>query len=164
MSKTSRRRRKSAAGHSPTAKSLGRVEGYSRTRRDHQSEQAEDYVELIAALIKERGEARAVDMARSLGVTHVTVTKTLGRLQKSGLIKTEPYRAVFLTSRGRNLAAKARSRHKIVLDFLLAVGVPASSATLDAEGIEHHVSPRTLGALKQLTEKIKPPRVGKKLK
>jgi DtxR family manganese transport transcriptional regulator len=32
------------------------------------------------------------------------------------------------------------------VDLLLAVGVPAESAELDAEGIEHHVSDITLAA------------------
>lgn len=130
--------------------------GFSRTRRDHQREQAEDYVELIAALISERGEARAVDMARALGVSHVTVSRTLTRLQKAGWIRTEPYRAVFLTPAGEDLAHKARSRHNVVLDFLVAAGVSPETAVLDAEGIEHHVSPETLEALKSLTRRIGP--------
>ena len=135
---------------------LGRPDGFSRTRKDHKLEQAEDYVELIAVLTAERGEARAVDMARRLGVTHVTVTRTLARLQKAGLIKTEPYRAIFLTPGGKNLAAKAHLRHKIVLDFLVAAGVPAATAVLDAEGIEHHVSPETLNVLAEMTARLKP--------
>lgn len=125
--------------------------GFSRTRRDHRRERAEDYVELIALLIRERGEARTVDMARRLGVSHVTVGRTLTRLAKEGLIRTEPYRAIHLTPAGGELAERARSRHQIVLDFLVAAGVPGPTAELDAEGIEHHVSPETIEALQRLT-------------
>jgi len=132
--------------------------GFSRTRRDHQRELAEDYVELIDALIEEKGEARAVDLARCLGVSHVTVVRTLERLQRDGWITTEPYRAVFLTDAGRELAGRTRARHETVLRFLLAVGVPPTTALLDAEGIEHHVSPQTLEALRRLTEKLSPGR------
>ncbi len=144
------RTRRSRASETPAR----RENGFTRTREDHQLEQAEDYVELIASLTAETGEARAVDMARRLGVTHVTVTKTLGRLQKAGLIKTEPYRAVFLTESGSALAAKAKARHRIVLDFLVAAGVSPKSAALDAEGIEHHVSPETLAVLAEWTRKM----------
>lgn len=145
---------KPRAGRESLGKSLPQANGFSRTRRDHQREQAEDYVELIAALIRERGEARAVDMARALGVSHVTVSRTLTRLQKAGWIRTEPYRAVFLTDAGEELAQKARSRHRVVIDFLIAAGVSPHTAELDAEGIEHHVSPETLEALQGLTKRI----------
>ena len=157
MPPVKKRTRIAGSGKQKPAKSLGAADGFSRTRRDHQLEQAEDYVELIAALIHERGEARAVDMARRLGVSHVTVARTLSRLQKAGLIKTEPYRAVFLTGDGESLATKAHSRHQIVLDFLIAAGVSHSTAVLDAEGIEHHVSPETLEILKKLTGEMKAP-------
>ena len=85
----------------------------------------------------------------------MTVSRTLSRLKKAGWIRTEPYRAVFLTGEGERLASESRERHQIVLDFLVAAGVPDQIAGLDAEGIEHHVSPDTLKALKTLTERIR---------
>jgi DtxR family manganese transport transcriptional regulator len=152
MAKTKKAGQRARRKHE--TKPMHQANGFSRTRRDHQREQAEDYVELIQSLIRERGEARAVDMARALGVSHVTVSRTLTRLQKAGWIRTEPYRAVFLTEAGEDLAHKARSRHSVVIDFLIAAGVSPQTAVLDAEGIEHHVSPETLEALQGLTKKI----------
>lgn len=116
------------------------------TRRAHSLERAEDYVETIAELIEQQGEARAVDIARVLGVTHVTVIRTVQRLQREGFVKTLPYRSIFLTEEGSSLAEKARDRHQKVLAFLIALGVPPETAEIDAEGIEHHVSPATLEA------------------
>lgn len=121
-----------------------------RTREEHSEETAEDYVELIAALITETGEARAIDMARRLGVTHVTVGRTVQRLQRDGFVTTQPYRSIFLTEAGRKLAEKARRRHQTVVDFLRSIGVPESVAQSDAEGIEHHVSAETLAAFRKL--------------
>jgi DtxR family manganese transport transcriptional regulator len=106
----------------------------------------EDYVELISDLHAATGEARATDIARRLGVSHATVIKTIGRLKREGLAVAKPYRGVFLTASGETLANRVRSRHRVVVDLLLAVGVPAESAELDAEGIEHHVSDTTLAA------------------
>ncbi|MCA9255404.1 MAG: manganese-binding transcriptional regulator MntR [Phycisphaerales bacterium] len=123
--------------------------GHQRTRSDHASEIAEDYVELIDDLITESGEARAVELARRLGVTQVTVTKTIERLKREGLVTSEPYRSIFLTTKGSKLAGQVRERHKIVLEFLRSLGVPAKDAELDAEGIEHHISPATLAAMRR---------------
>jgi DtxR family manganese transport transcriptional regulator len=124
------------------------AENLSQTRREHANEIAEDYVEAIADLVAETGEARVVDLAKRLGVTHVTVNRTIARLQKAGFVTSQPYRAIFLTGNGRDLAASCKSRHEIVVAFLRSLGIPQRIAERDAEGIEHHVSPETLKAFK----------------
>ncbi len=117
------------------------------TRRAHAQERAQDYVEAIADLIAEHGEARATDIAKSLGVSHVTVIRTVQRLQREGLVTTRPYRSIFLTDTGNTLAARAKAQHEKVVAFLEALGVPTRAARIDAEGIEHHVGPETLAAM-----------------
>jgi len=124
------------------------AENLSQTRREHANEIAEDYVEAIADLVTETGEARVVDLAKRLGVTHVTVNRTIARLQKAGYVTSQPYRAIFLTADGRDLAASCKSRHEVVVAFLRSLGIPQRVAERDAEGIEHHVSPETLKAFK----------------
>jgi DtxR family manganese transport transcriptional regulator len=127
-----------------------------RTRQQHAQERAQDYVEAIADLISSNGEARATDLARSLGVTHVTVIRTVQRLRRNGLVTSLPYRSIFLTEAGRKLASKARSRHRTVVALLEALGISSSVARADAEGIEHHVSPETLAAFERfLAEKTR---------
>ena len=106
----------------------------------------EDYVELISDLHGMSGEARPTDIARRLGVSHATAIKTIGRLKREGLAVSKPYRGVFLTEMGERLAERVRNRHRVVVDLLRAVGVPAEAAEQDAEGIEHHVSDATLAA------------------
>ena len=101
---------------------------------------------MIAELIAKTGEARLTDLARSLGVTHVTANRTIKRLQRQGLVTSEPYRSIFLTAPGRSLAKESRARHELVVEFLMALGVPRDVAESDAEGIEHHVSRETLAA------------------
>ncbi len=127
-----------------------------RTREEHSQEIAQDYVEIIAELIAQTGEARVIDLARRLGVTHVTVARTIQRLQREGLVTSLPYRSIFLTESGSKLSEESRTRHEIVVQFLESLGVPAIIAQSDAEGIEHHVSEETLGAfLKHLRKKKK---------
>ena len=126
------------------------AENLQQTRREHAAETAEDYVEAIAHLSASMGEARVVDLARRLGVTHVTVNRTVARLMRDGYVSAQPYRAIFLTERGRKLAEECSKRHETVVAFLRRIGVPERVAELDAEGIEHHVSRETLSAFQRV--------------
>lgn len=119
---------------------------FARARSAQSTALLEDYAELIADLLEQEGEARLTDMARRLGVTHATAVKALSRMKREGLATARPYRGVFLTDTGKELAARARSRHRLVVDLLLAIGVPREAAEQDAEGIEHHVCEATLEA------------------
>ena len=125
------------------------AENLRRSRRDHALETAQDYVEAIADLSASVGEARVTDLARRLGVTHVTVNRTLGRLQRAGFVSTKPYRAIVLTDVGRRLAEECQQRHAAVVAFLRSLGISEKTAELDAEGIEHHVSAETLASFER---------------
>ena len=140
--------RKDSSGNKSRASLKYQAENLSQTRREHAREIAEDYVEAIADLVAETGEARLVDLASRLGVTHVTVNRTISRLRKGGFVTSQPYRAIFLTEQGRDLAASSKRRHETVVAFLRSLGIPQRVAEMDAEGIEHHVSRDTLAAFK----------------
>ena len=122
---------------------------HRRTRRDHATETAEDYVEAILDIIEQRESCRVVDLAKRFGISHVTVTRTIARLSDEGLVQTEPYRPIRLTLKGKRLAARSRHRHEMVYRFLRALGVDAATAAIDAEGIEHHVSAKTLACFER---------------
>jgi len=125
------------------------------TRKHHLHETAEDYTELIEALIVAKGEARTCEIAKNLGVSHVTAIRTLKRLQNEGYVETAPHQPVLLTSKGKRLASKSRNKHEILLAFLLKLGVPKKIAEIDVEGMEHHISSQTLQAMKSFLEKEK---------
>jgi DtxR family manganese transport transcriptional regulator len=118
--------------------------GKARTARS--AALLEDYVELIADLLAAHGEARATEIAKRLGVTHPTALKSIARLKREGLVTARPYRGVFLTEAGQELAERVRARHRLVVKLLLAIGVPTEAAEADAEGMEHHASEATLKA------------------
>ncbi len=119
---------------------------FRKTRSAQSAALFEDYVEVIAALVAADGEARLTEIARRFGVSHVTAVKAVARLKRAGLATQRPYRGVFLTEAGQALAARVTARHRLVVDLLRALGVPAEAAEADAEGIEHHVSNATLEA------------------
>src|SRR5436309_15955780 len=135
----------SQAGKLPAEPAQARRFGKARSAQS--TALLEDYVELIADLLAMTGEARPTDIARRLGVSHPTAINTIARLKREALATARPYRGVFLTEKGEALARRVRARHRLVVDLLIALGVPAESAEVDAEGIEHHVSETTLTAL-----------------
>lgn len=125
---------------------------FAKARADHAIELASDYVELIQDLIDETGEARAVDLAGRMGVSHVTVSKALQRLAREGYVTYRPYRSIFLTDSGRRLMTDSRERHRLMLAFLEKLGIPPDIAEADCEGMEHHVSKTTLNAIRRFVD------------
>jgi DtxR family manganese transport transcriptional regulator len=109
-------------------------------------------VEAVAEIVQDHGTCRVTDLAKRFAVSHVTVNRIVERLRKEGLLLTEPYQPITLTREGRRLAAKCRERHEVVYRFLLAIGIDPVTAAIDAEGIEHHVSPATLRRFQEFTE------------
>ncbi|MFI0395050.1 manganese-binding transcriptional regulator MntR [Paracoccus jiaweipingae] len=129
-----------------------RARNFSRLRDAHRQETAEDYVEMIAELLACQGEARIGHLAQCFGVSNATVTNTVQRLVRDGLVESRPYQPLALTPRGADLAAQSRRRHLIVRDFLIALGVDPAIAEADTEGLEHHVSPETLSAFQRFLD------------
>lgn len=125
---------------------------------DHASELAEDYVEAIDDVIQQKGMCRAVDLVSRFGVTHATVNNHVARLERDGLVRTEPYQPIQLTTLGKRMATSSRKRHEIVEEFLRRLGVSAATAAADSEGIEHHVSKETLAAMKRILDEGWPDR------
>lgn len=125
---------------------------HNRTRDDHASELAEDYVEAIAEAIAANGVCRAMDLVSHFDVTHATVSNTISRLQRDGLVETEPYQPISLTASGQRLAAQSQARHEVVRAFLKRIGVSDLTAEIDSEGMEHHVSKETLQAMRRILQ------------
>lgn len=122
---------------------------HQRTRDDHATESAEDYVEAIDDIINEQGVCRVEDLRKHFSVSHVTVSRILSRLDRDGWVSKEAYRPVTLTAKGKRLAKQSRTRHQTVLEFLMRLGVSRKTAEIDAEGMEHHVSDETLAIMKK---------------
>jgi DtxR family manganese transport transcriptional regulator len=127
---------------------------FKKVRDAHKTENTEDYLEIIADLLNAKGEARIVDIASKLDIAQATANKTIQRLQNQGFVKKEPYRSIFLTLKGQQVASISKKRHIIVLTFLKNLGLDIKTAEADAEGIEHHVSDKTLKKMEQFNKRF----------
>jgi Mn-dependent DtxR family transcriptional regulator len=115
----------------------------------------EDYLEVIYELVEYKGYATAIDMSEYLNVSSPSVTYMIQRLNESGHLNYEKYRGIRLTDRGTLVAKNIRERHGLLAEFLKIIGVDEDTANKDAEGIEHHLQPKTLGKLENFIKDIK---------
>ena len=98
-------------------------------------------------LKEEKGYIRSVDVAEHLGVTKPSVTYTTKRLRESGLIVMDKDGEITITEEGMVIAERTYSRHKILTDFLLSIGVSEENAREDACKLEHDFSEESFDAL-----------------
>jgi Mn-dependent DtxR family transcriptional regulator len=115
----------------------------------------EDYLEVIYELVEHKGYATTIDISEYLNVSSPSVTYMIQRLNEGGHLNYEKYRGIRLTDKGTLVAKSIRKRHGLLAEFLKIIGVDEDTANKDAEGIEHHLHPKTLEKLKYFTEDIK---------
>lgn len=114
------------------------------------TQSVEDYLERIHALIEEKGYARVVDIASSLGIAQASVTRMVQKMDEKGLVEYEKYRGLVLTPKGKQVAKAIQRRHSVLADFFRKLGVDEATLQKDVEGIEHHLSPKTFACLEDL--------------
>lgn len=131
----------------------------------NRSSAAEDYLERIQELIDQKGYARVVDIAGSLGISQASVTNMVKRLDAEGFLHHEKYRGLVLTREGEQVARAISHRHKILTDFLSLMGVSPSEVERDVEGMEHHLSAASLKVIEALFNELSEnPNLLKKIK
>lgn len=126
---------------------------HESVRRDHANELAEDYVEAIQQIKLQGKSPRVMDLQRVFGVSHVTVIRTLKKLENQGLISRSQKDGICLTTVGIRIAKKSAEKHQLVLAFLKKLGVSETQAQIDTEGLEHHFSEESLAALRDFLKK-----------
>ena len=116
----------------------------------------EDYLERIYQLMQEKGYARVVDIASLLNVQSPSVTRMIQKLADEQYLEYEKYRGIVLTPKGEKLGKAVKGRHRTLADFLRQIGVKDEETVFkDVEGIEHHVSPATMDAIRSLVQFFK---------
>jgi len=115
----------------------------------------EDYLEVISELVELKGYATTLDISRYMDVSAPSVTKMLQRLDEIGYLEYEKYHGINLTTKGNSIAGTIRQKHDILLEFFELLGITHNVATQDAEGIEHHLNPKTIKQLRKFVTYLK---------
>ena len=126
---------------------------YFKTTHSRKSaELLEDYVEAIDEILNKKGSVKNVDLCKFFGVSNATVSKNIKRLIKAELVESEKYKNIFLTKNGKKLAVQSNTRHQILFNFLIKLGISRKTAETDSEGMEHHISDETLKVMKKFIQ------------
>ena len=113
------------------------------------TETVENYLETILMLEEEVPKVHAVDLARRLGFSKPTVSIALKNYKEAGLVCVSENGCLSLTPLGRKIAEPIYERHKLIAEFLLALGVDKEIASQDACKLEHDLSEESFNALKK---------------
>jgi Mn-dependent DtxR family transcriptional regulator len=134
---------------------LESIKAAHEATRTGSSTRMEDYLEVISELVELKGYATTLDISRYMNVSAPSVTKMLQRLDENGYLEYEKYHGINLTQKGNQVADTIRQKHGILLEFFEILGIGHHTANLDAEGIEHHLNPKTIRQLRKFITFLK---------
>ena len=115
-------------------------------------ESGEMYLETILILSEKKEKVHAVDISEYMGYSKPSVSRAVGLLLDGAYIRIEQDGSISLTDSGRQVAGTIYERHRLLTEYLVAIGVPESIAADDACKIEHVISPESFEALKRHIE------------
>lgn len=115
-------------------------------------ESAENYLETILILKKEKGMVRSIDIAVRLGFSKPSVSVAMKNLRQNGYIEMDRNGSITLTDAGLQIAEKIYERHTFLSQWLIRLGVSPEIALEDACRMEHVISSESFSALKKNVE------------
>ncbi len=113
----------------------------------------EDYLGLIYLMRREGRVVIGARLAERLGVSRPTVTATLQRMEKAGLVQLDARKEIDLTKAGLEVAQELIRRHMLA-EWLLrdVLGLPWHQVHEEADRLEHHFSDAAVDRLEALFE------------
>lgn len=118
-------------------------------------ESAENYLETILMLKKEKGNVRSIDVANELNFTKPSVSVAMKNFREDGYIVIDADGNISLTEKGLQVAERVYERHQVIAKALILLGVDEETAFLDSCKIEHDISEQTFEKIKEFLEKNK---------
>ena len=117
---------------------------------------SEDYLESMLMMLEQHGYIRSIDVAQHLGVTKPSVSYATKRLRENGYITMDRDGLITLTDAGMEIAQRMYTRHKLLSEFLIQLGVNETTAREDACKIEHDLSDESFQAICRHAQARKP--------
>ncbi|MBQ7906750.1 MAG: metal-dependent transcriptional regulator [Clostridia bacterium] len=118
-------------------------------------ESAEDYLESIYVLKKQKGNVRSIDVVNYHGVSKPSVSVAMKKLREDGYVTVDEAGFLSLTEKGEAVAGRVYERHQVISEALMALGVDRETALEDSCKIEHVISKESFERLKEFLEKRK---------
>lgn len=112
-------------------------------------ESAENYLETILILTKEKGLIRSIDIVNALDFSKPSVSVAMKNLRENGCIEMDSDGYIKLLPKGRKIAETIYERHTLISNWLTALGVEPNTAKEDACRIEHVISQESFDAIKK---------------
>ena len=116
-------------------------------------ESAENYLETILILQKNKGAVRSIDIVNELDYSKPSVSVAMKNLRENGYIEMDNDGFITLLPPGKEIAEKMYERHTFLSEWLTSLGVPGEIAVQDACRIEHVLSTETFEAIKRFVQK-----------
>lgn len=111
-------------------------------------ESAENYLESILMLKEEKGFVRSIDIAHHMDFSKPSISRAMGLLRENGYITMDKDGFINLTEAGMEVASRIYERHRLLTQWLTALGISPETAAEDACRIEHDISEETFLRLK----------------
>lgn len=115
---------------------------------------AEDYLEAILVLKKQKGVVHSIDVARHLGYSKPSISRAVSNLRQDGLLRMEPDGALLLTDTGLAIAENIYERHTVLTALFQSIGVSDAVAAEDACRVEHAISDETFRCIREMNLRI----------
>ena len=109
----------------------------------------EMYLESIYVLSGKLSAVRSVDISEYMGYSKPSVSRAVNLLKSGGYIRMDEENFITLTDSGLEIAEKIYTRHTVLTDLLVRLGVPEEIAAQDACRMEHAISDETFEAIKR---------------
>lgn len=113
---------------------------------------AEDYLESILVLKNRLGMVRSIDIVRELEFSKPSVSVAMKRLRENGYIEMDADGYITLLPPGEEVAQRIYTRHRLLTDLLVQLGVSEKTAADDACKIEHELSDETFSCIRAFVE------------
>ena len=115
-------------------------------------ESGQMYLETIYILSQNKSYVRAIDVGEHLGYSKPSVSRAMSILKKNGYVLVDADGAITLTESGMEIARTMYTRHTVLSEILMRLGVDEKTATEDACRIEHVISEESFLAVKKHLE------------
>ena len=111
-------------------------------------ESGQMYLETIYILSQNSTFVRAIDVGAQLGFTKPSVSRAMSILKKDGYVNVDADGAITLTETGLAIAKTMYTRHTVLSQMLMELGVDEKTAT------EHMISEKSFAAVQAHLEQV----------